>query len=197
MHGNGGILLEVSKTLSRLNVKQSCGSYELKMEEFCDFGIKRTFRRDRNWVALHLSNLSWVSYYISPRWIDISLLIITWEHLTGCEALLRCQSYQSYRFIVKWITLLNSWLSCKVDSCGVWLNFEWMSKPNLSNLCQQAAKALFSFSNYIPLWSCFQRYNYCIFETKHRYQLQPEGDIRWALVTTGSYFDKLLKQTQG
>jgi len=32
--------------------------------------------------------------------------------------------------------------------------------------------------------------------TKHRYQPQPEDDIRWALRTTGSNFNKLVKQTQ-
>jgi len=41
------------------------------------------------------------------------------------EALLR---YQCYRFIVKWIALLNNRLSCKVNSWVVWLNFEWMSR---------------------------------------------------------------------
>ena len=35
-----------------------------------------------------------------------------------------------------------------------------------------------------------------IFKTRHRYQLQAEDDIRWALTTTGPYFDKLVKQTQ-
>jgi len=93
-----------------------------------------------------------VSYYISPRRIDISLRTITSKHLTGCEVLLRCQSY---RFIVKWIALLNSWLSCKVDSCGAWLSFEWMSKSNLSWFISAGNKIPFSFSNYIPLWSCF------------------------------------------
>jgi len=35
-----------------------------------------------------------------------------------------------------------------------------------------------------------------IFKTKHRNQLQPEDDIKWALTTTSPYFDKLVKQTQ-
>jgi len=48
-------------------------------------------------------------------------IIITSKHLTGCEALLRCPSY---RFIVKWIALLNSCMSCKADSCGVSLIME-------------------------------------------------------------------------
>jgi len=74
--------------------------------------------------------------------MDISLLTITSKHLTGCEALLRCQIHS---FIVKWISLLNSLLSCKDDSCGVWLKFEWMSRPNLSDLCRQTTKALFLF----------------------------------------------------
>ena len=82
-------------------------------------------RRGWHWFGLHSSNHSWAPYHIFPRWIDIALLTITSKHLTGCEALLRCQSC---RFIVKWIALLNSRLSCQVDSCGVWLNFEWMSR---------------------------------------------------------------------
>jgi len=79
-----------------------------KWENICVSGIKRICRRDRNWYALHSSNLAGAPYDISPRWIDISLLTITSKRLTGCEALLMCQSY---RFIVKWIVLLNSLLS--------------------------------------------------------------------------------------
>jgi len=37
MHGKGEILLDVSETSSRLNVKRSCGSIELKMEEYLRF----------------------------------------------------------------------------------------------------------------------------------------------------------------
>ena len=74
-----------------------------------------------------------------------------------CEALLRCQSP---RFIVKWIALLNSLLSCRVNSCGVWLKFEWMSKPNLSNRCRQTTKALFLFPTTYRCEAVFQQYNY-------------------------------------
>jgi len=35
-----------------------------------------------------------------------------------------------------------------------------------------------------------------IFKTKHWHQLQPDDDISWALMITGSYFDKPVKQTQ-
>jgi len=37
MQGKGKILLDVSKTSSRLNVRHSCGSIELKMEEYLRF----------------------------------------------------------------------------------------------------------------------------------------------------------------
>ena len=113
-----------------------------KWKNICVFGIRRTCRRGRNWFGLHLSNLSWAAYYISPRWINLFFLIIASKHLTGCEALSR---FQSYRFIVKWIALPNNLLSCKFDSYRVWLKFKWMSKPNLSDLCRQTTKALFSF----------------------------------------------------
>jgi len=163
-----------------------------KWKNICVFGIKRTCRRDRTWFALHSSNLSWVSYNISPSRIDISLRTITSKHLTRCEVLLRCQSY---RFIVKWIALLNSWLCCKVDSCGAWLSFEWMSKSNLSWFISAGNKKLFFFfqlhTNVKLLFN-----DKTIFKTKHRNQLQPEDDIRWTLTTTSPYFDKLVKQTQ-
>jgi len=81
MHGKGKILLGVSETSSRLNVKHMWIHRIENWKNICVFGIKRTCRRDRNWFALHSSNLSWVSYYISPWWIDISLLIITSKHL--------------------------------------------------------------------------------------------------------------------
>jgi len=113
-----------------------------KWKNSCVFGIKRTCRRERNWFELHSSNLSWVAYCIFPRWIDIPLLTITSKRLTGCEDLLRCHSY---RFIVKRVALQNSSWSCKVDTCGVWLRFEWMSKPNVPDLFRHTTKALFLF----------------------------------------------------
>jgi len=36
-----------------------------------------------------------------------------------------------------------------------------------------------------------------IFKTLHRYQLHSEDDIMCVLTTTGPYFNKLVKQTQG
>jgi len=124
-----------------------------KLKNICVFSIKRICRRGRNLFALHSSNLSWAPYYISPRWIDTSLLTITSKHLTGCEALFEVPELQVHCGLH---CLLNSWLSCKVGSCRV--------------------------------WSC---YSTTIFKTRHRYQLQPEDDIRWLLETTGS----LLRQT--
>jgi len=122
-----------------------------KWKNICVFGIKRICKRGRNWFALHSPILSWAPYRISPRCIDISLLTFTSK---TCETLLRCQSY---RFIVKWIALLNRWLSCNVDSCGVWLNFELMCRQwnQISLFVQAGNKSSFSFSNYIPLWSYF------------------------------------------
>ena len=108
--------------------------------------LKRTCRRDRNWFALHPSNLSWIPYYISPRWIDISLLKITSKHLTGCEALLRCQSY---RFIVKWTELLNSWWL--LQSRKLWsLTLFWVDVEAKSFWSVSAGNKS-SFFNYIPL----------------------------------------------
>jgi len=168
-------------------------------KNICVFGIKRTYRRDRNWFALHSSNLSWVPYYISPRWIDISLLTITSKRLNGCETVLRCQSC---RFIVKWIALLNSWLSCKVDSCRVWLKFEWMSKPNLSDLCRQATKALFLF----PTTYCCEAVFQTIFlkqGTDTNFNQKTTSGVRWrpqALISTNLWNklrDKILIEICG
>jgi len=37
MQGNGKILLDVSETSSRFNIRHSCGSVELKMTEYLRF----------------------------------------------------------------------------------------------------------------------------------------------------------------
>jgi len=125
------------------------------------FGIKRICRRGRNWFPLDSSNLSWEPSYILPRWTNVSLLTIKSK---TCEALLRCQSY---RFIVKWIALLNRWLSCKVDSCGVWFNLSGCPVSGTKYLWSVSAgnRNSFSFSNYIPMWRCFSTLT--IFKTKH------------------------------
>ena len=131
-------------------------SIELKIEDVWVFGIKRIFRRGRNWFPLDSSNLSWAPDCISPRWINISLLTITSK---TSEALLRCQSY---RFIAKWIALLNRWLSCKVDSCGVWFNFEWMSKQwnQISLTCVRRQQKLFWFFQLHTIVKLFFNTNY-------------------------------------
>ena len=56
-----------------------------------------------------------------------SLLMITAQRLTGCDVLSRCQHC---KFTQKRTALLNSGLSCEVDSCGeansktfLWLSF--------------------------------------------------------------------------
>jgi len=48
---------------------------------------------------------------------------------------------------VKWIALLNSRLSCKVDSCRVRFNFEWMSRQwnHISLICVGRRQKLFFF----------------------------------------------------
>jgi len=126
------------------------------MEDVWVFGIKRIFSRGRNWFPLDSSNLSWAPDCISPRWINISLLTITSK---TSEALLRCQSY---RFIAKWIALLNRWLSCKVDSCGVWFNFEWMSKQwnQISLTCVRRQQKLFWFFQLHTIVKLFFNTNY-------------------------------------
>jgi len=37
MQGKGKILLDVSETLSHLNIRHSCGSSDMKMEEYLCF----------------------------------------------------------------------------------------------------------------------------------------------------------------
>jgi len=128
-----------------------------KWKCICVFGIKHTCRRDRNWFALHSSNLSWVPYYISPRWIDIYLLAITSKHLTGCEALLRCQSYG---FIVKWIALLNIEQSRQLWSLTqVWVDAQTKSLRSVS----ADNKSSFSFFPLYPVVKLFLN-NITIFE---------------------------------
>jgi len=161
-----------------------------KWKNICVFGIKRICRKGRNLFPLDSSSLSWAPNYIALRWINISLLTITSK---TCEALLRCQSY---RFIMKWIALLNRWLSCKVDSCGVWFNLSVCPDNGTKSLWSVSAgnKSSCFFQLHTPVKLFFN--NITTFKTKHGYQLQPE-DIRWcALKTTSPYFDKLVKQTQ-
>jgi len=69
--------------------------------------------------------------------------------------------------------------------------------PNqISLICVGRQQKLFFFFQLHTVVKLFFN-DITIFKSKHRYQLQPEDDIRWALVTTGSYFDKLVKQSQG
>ena len=115
--------------------------------------------------------LSWAPNYISPRWINISLLTITSK---TCEALSR---HQSYRFIVKWIALLNllDW-AAKSTAVESWFNFERMSRRwnQISLICVRRQQKLFCFFQLhcLPLWSCFSTLT--IFKTKHGHQLQPD-----------------------
>jgi len=104
---------------------------------------------------------------------------------------------QSCRFIVKWTVLPNSRLSCKVSSCKVWLNIQWMSRQcnQMSLICVGRQQKLFFLFHQHTVVKLFFN-DITIFKTRHRYQLQAEDDIRWALTTTGPYFDKLVKQTQ-
>jgi len=95
--------------------------------------------------------LSYVKpYYMS--WIDISLLKSIWgAGTTG--------------FILKWTTWLNSWLSCKVDICGV--SGSILSEcpiyqsieTNLSDLCRQAIKVILLFPTASRCEAAFQHYN--------------------------------------
>ena len=163
-----------------------------KWMNICFFGIKRICRRGRNWYPLHSSNLSWAPNYISPRWINISILTITSK---TCETLLK---FQSYRLIAKWIAFLDRWLSCKVDSCGCWFNFEWMSRQwnQISLICIGRQQKLFFFFQLHTVMKLFFN-DINIFKSKRGYHLQQDDDIRWcALTTTSPYFDKLVKQTQ-
>jgi len=66
--------------------------------------------------------------------------------------------------------------------------------PPLSDLCRQATKALFFFQLHTVVKLFFN--DITIFETKHRYHLQPEDDTRCALTTTGPCFNRLVKQIQ-
>ena len=73
-----------------------------------------------------------------------------------------------------------------------WVDVQTM-KPNL--WCVSAGnKSSFPF----PIHTVVKLFlnDISIFKTKHRYQFQPEDDIRCALKTTGAYFNKLVKQTQ-
>jgi len=66
--------------------------------------------------------------------------------------------------------------------------------PNLSDLCEKAKIALF-FQLHIVVKMFFN--DITIFETRHRYQLQPEDDIRCKFtIISPDYFDKLVKQTK-
>ena len=163
-------------------------SSKWKWKNICAFGTKHICRRGRNWFPLDLSNLFWAPNYISPRWINTSPLTIT---SITYKALLRCQSYRS---ILKWIALLNRWLSCKstvVKSDSILSGCPDNGTKSLRSV-SAGNKSSFSFPNYMLFFN-----DITILKTKHGYQLQPEGDIRWcALTTTSPYFDKPIKQTQ-
>jgi len=68
--------------------------------------------------------------------------------------------------------------------------------PNqISLICVGRLQKLFFFFHLHTVVKLFFS-DITIFKTKHRNQLQLEDDNRWALTTTGSYFEKLVKQTQ-
>ena len=127
--------------------------------------------------------------------------MITAERLIGCDVLSRCQHC---RFTQKWTALLNSWLSRKVDSCGeinsnISLTQFWAEvqskEQNLSDLCWQATKTLLPFQTTNLCEAGFSAL--AMIKIKYRNQLQPEYDIRCALLTTDPNFDKLVMQVQG
>jgi len=86
-------------------------------------------------------------------------------------------------FIVKWIAFLNSWLSCKVDSCAV-------SDSNLSGCPLNPTKSLwfvsvgnkssFAFSNYIQLWRCLStRKLFLKPSTETNFNQKTTSVVRW------------------
>jgi len=96
-----------------------------------------------------------------------------------CEALLRCQSC---RFIVKWFALLNHWVSCNVDSCGVSDSILSGCPHNGSkSLSVQAGKeSSFPFSNNIPLWSYFSTIQLFLKpSTDNNFNQKTTSGVRW------------------
>ena len=128
---------------------------------------------------LHSSNLSWAPCYVSPSSINMSLLTVARKHLTGCKALLR---RQSCRFIVKWIALLNSRSSCKVNSCGLWLILSGcpVNRTRSHWFVSTDDKSSFSFSNYILLWGCFSMiYLFLTPSTDTNINQKMTSGVRW------------------
>ena len=79
---------------------------------------------------------------------------------------MRCQIY---RLILKWIASLNSRLSCRVDRCGVWLNFEWLSRQwNQISLIYVGRQQKLFFQLHTVVKLVF--HDITIFKTTHGYQ---------------------------
>ena len=68
-------------------------------------------------------------------------------------------------------------------------------KPNLSDLCWQATKALLPFPTTYLCEAGFSAL--AMIKTKYRNHFQPEDDIRCALTTIDPNFDKLVMHIQG
>ena len=191
MHGKGKLVLDVSKTSSRLKVKSVLDPSNWKWKNICVFSIKRISRKGRNWFPLDSSSLSWAPNYISLRWINIPFSQLHQKHAKhfwGARA----------------TDLLWSGLHC-------W-TVDWAAKSTavesdsiLSGCPDNGTKSLWSvsagnksscfFQLHTPVKLFFN--NITTFKTKHGYQLQPEDDIRWcALKTTSPCFVKLVKQTE-
>ena len=156
MHGKGKIVLDVPKTSSRLQVKYSFVSIELKWKNIYVFGIKHICRRGRNWFPVDSSNLSSAPNYISPRWINISLLTITSTH---------AKHFWGARATDSLWSGLHCWTvdcatkSTALESDSIWVDVQTM-EPNISDLCPQTTKALLLFPTTYPCEAVFQRYNY-------------------------------------
>ena len=191
MHGKGKLVLDVSKTSSRLKVKSVLDPSNWKWKNICVFSIKRISRKGRNWFPLDSSSLSWAPNYISLRWINIPFSQLHQKHAKhfwGARATDLLWSGLHF-WTVDWAAKLTA-----VESDSIWvMSRQW---NQISLICVRRQQKHFCFFQlHTPVKLFFN--NITTFKTKHGYQLQPEDDIRWcALKTTSLYFDKLVKQTQ-
>jgi len=145
----------------------------------CFSGIERICRIGRQWFALHLSNNFWAPHCISGSWTDISLLTIRSKFLIGAKGFWGSKTSGSLWNGLHCWTADWAAKSRTVESLTqFWVDVQTM-EPNLWSVWA-GNKSYFSFSNYIPLWSCFSN-DIIIFKTKHQYQLQCKDDIgvRW------------------
>ena len=122
----------------------------------CFSGIERICRMGR--FALHLSNIFWAPHCICGSWTNISLLTIRSKHLIGAKGFLRCQNF---KFIMEWIALLNSWLSCKVNSCRVFnLILSGCPDNGIKSLICVSKKQKLIFQLHTAVKLFFKQYNY-------------------------------------